>query len=289
MPDFAVPPTLLDERVPLPSALWANMFTSSYGYVVRRPQGTRDWLIMYTFGGKGFHRIGEQTIYCQTGDVTLLQPDSPHHYGTANRDIPWQFLWAHFIPKLYWIPWLELPNLATGLGFYTICEEDIRFKVKLAMQRMVEECIQNGPFQNELSQNALEEALLLIQREITSQIPISSDLRVDTVQKYLEKHYNQTHPLQSLADMVCLSPWRLSHIFKEKTGHTISEYLVRLRLSQAARFLELTSRKVEEVAKDVGFESPYHFSRLFKRHYGISPLTFRKMSKSRQEAETKPV
>lgn len=289
MPDFAISLSMLDQRVPLPRLLWANMFTTSYGYLVRRPQGTRDWLIMYTFGGQGFHQIGEKMVYCQAGDVTLLPPDRPHHYGTPRLDISWDFIWAHFIPKPNWIPLLDLPSLASGLGFYTIQAEKIREKVKLAMCRMVEEGNQNGPFQEELSQNALEEALLLVQSEISSQRLFLSDTRVDTVCKHLENYYNQTLSLQSLADLVHLSTWHLSHLFKEKTGQTISDYLITLRLSQAARLLDLTTRKVEDVAKDVGFESPYHFSRIFKRHYGISPLKFRQMSVSRREEESTTV
>lgn len=212
--------------------------------------------------------------------MTLLPPDSVHHYETASRDEPWQFFWAHFIPRPNWMPWLELPGLSNGLEFYTVREAETRGQIELALRRMTAESERKGPFQEELAQTALEEALILVRREIASLLPAYPDARVDAIQKYLEQHYNQPFSLPDLSKMVWLSPWRVSHLYKEKTGQTISEGLARLRLNQAARLLGFTSRKVEEIARDVGFESPFHFSRFFKRYYGMSPRKYRNLNQS---------
>ena len=51
--------------------------------------------------------------------------------------------------------------------------------------------------------------------------------------------------------------------------------LTRLRLSQARRMLEFTNRPVGEIARSVGFQSSYHFSRQFKSSFGLSPQIYR--------------
>lgn len=280
MPNFATPAFPEQTPAPNPGVLVSDIFSQNFGYVVRRARGTRDWLILFTLAGLGRYQQGERVVFCQAGDITLLPPGRAHHYETASRDKPWRFIWAHFIPRPTWIPWLELPGLSDGLGFYSVRQAEARGRIEAALGRMVVEGQRKDNFQEDLAQNALEEALLLVRREIASLKLTYSDERVDAVQKYLEQHYNQPLSLPDLAKMVWLSPWHLSHLFKEKTGQTVSECLVQLRMRQAARLLSFTSRTVEEIARDVGFESPFYFSRLFKRYYGISPLPYRKREQS---------
>ena len=64
-----------------------------------------------------------------------------------------------------------------------------------------------------------------------------------------------------------------------QTGQTLTGALAQLRLRQAARLLAYTSRNVSEIAADVGFESAFYFSRVFKRNFGASPLEYRKIKR----------
>jgi transcriptional regulator GlxA family with amidase domain len=68
----------------------------------------------------------------------------------------------------------------------------------------------------------------------------------------------------------------VAHLFKEATGESIMATLLKLRLSQARRLLEFTNRPVGEIARSVGFQSSFHFSRQFKSFYGLSPQIYRK-------------
>jgi AraC family transcriptional regulator of arabinose operon len=51
--------------------------------------------------------------------------------------------------------------------------------------------------------------------------------------------------------------------------------VIRLRLNQAARLLEHTVDDIGAIAREVGFSSPYYFSRQFRRHFGMSPRQYR--------------
>ncbi len=63
--------------------------------------------------------------------------------------------------------------------------------------------------------------------------------------------------------------------FKEATGYSPKEYVLRIRLSRAKELLTLTSRSVEDIAAAVGFDDPYYFSRLFRHKEGMAPTRFR--------------
>jgi AraC family transcriptional regulator, arabinose operon regulatory protein len=63
--------------------------------------------------------------------------------------------------------------------------------------------------------------------------------------------------------------------FKQATGYSPKEYILRVRLRRAKELLALTSWSVADVATAVGFDDPYYFSRLFHAKEGLAPTVFR--------------
>src|SRR5205823_6508156 len=102
------------------------------------------------------------------------------------------------------------------------------------------------------------------------------DPRVQAVLDTLSHHLASDHSVESLAAAVFLSPSRLAHLFHEQTGQTVAETLRQLRLRQAARLLRHSSRTVQEIAAEVGFHCPFHFSRRFRQSFGVSPRDYRR-------------
>jgi AraC family transcriptional regulator of arabinose operon len=95
------------------------------------------------------------------------------------------------------------------------------------------------------------------------------------VLKYLNTHYREAVTIQELAHQVSLSPSRLAHLFKQEVGRSIIETLIAIRLQQAARLLEYTSLHINEIAREVGFQSASYLSRQFAAYYGHSPQAYR--------------
>jgi YesN/AraC family two-component response regulator len=74
-----------------------------------------------------------------------------------------------------------------------------------------------------------------------------------------------------------LSPVYISKIFKEETGESPINYLIKIRLEKAKEILlNENSGSIKSIANHVGYDDVYHFSKLFKKYYGISPLYFKK-------------
>jgi transcriptional regulator GlxA family with amidase domain len=82
---------------------------------------------------------------------------------------------------------------------------------------------------------------------------------------------SHTHDCADVADSVCLSGSRLSHVFKEKVGVTLSDYLLRYRLDKARSSLETSTDSITRIALMVGFHDPAYFSRAFRNYFGITP------------------
>lgn len=94
---------------------------------------------------------------------------------------------------------------------------------------------------------------------------------------YFEEHYQEEVSLEQVAASMYLSPYYISRIFKSETGEPPIEYLIWLRMEKAKELLENESAKsVQQVAASVGYEDAYHFSKLFKKRYGVSPSQVKK-------------
>jgi AraC family transcriptional regulator, arabinose operon regulatory protein len=265
---------------PPPGILVADHFGASYGYHVRRPHGTRDWLLTYTLAGEGRYRIGAQSYSCRSGDLFLLEPGAGHDYATATPAEAWEFYWVHFTPRAHWLQWLRLPQLAPGLLALPIETPALRERLTQAFARLLRDRWGMGAWQEALTANALEEVLIVAAQQQEKRQGRPFDPRIEAVLVLINQRFGERLTIADLAQNVALSPSRLAHLFKAQTGVSVMDLVLDLRLRQAARLLEFSGLTVGEIAHDVGFQSPFHFSRQFKRYFGQSPLAYRRQTQA---------
>ncbi len=101
---------------------------------------------------------------------------------------------------------------------------------------------------------------------------ISKKYLVEQIISYFDEHYSEKISLDRIAENMYLSPFYISKIFKSETGDSPINYMIKVRLEKAKESLQ-TGRvgSVHTVAEAVGYDDAYHFSKLFKKHFGISP------------------
>lgn len=109
----------------------------------------------------------------------------------------------------------------------------------------------------------------------------SESRRVQKVQRYINEHYREEIRLNTLADMVGMTPVSFSRFFKLRTGKTLSDYIVEIRLGYATRLLIDSTRTIAEICYDCGFNNLSNFNRLFKRKKNCSPKEFRERYRKR--------
>lgn len=91
----------------------------------------------------------------------------------------------------------------------------------------------------------------------------------------IHEHYHERLTITDIAQKAGVSPSHLSRLFQQTLGTSPMKYLERTRMNQARRLLLNTHMRVSEVASEVGFEDPLHFSRAFHRVFGESPRACR--------------
>lgn len=97
-------------------------------------------------------------------------------------------------------------------------------------------------------------------------------------QNYLEKNYMNKLTLLDVSQHIQLSEGYFSKLFTQETGESFKQYLTRIRITKAKELLAHTNMKIYEICEQIGYENVEHFSRVFKKEIGISPLQYKKSS-----------
>jgi|GEM_PF-272578 len=105
---------------------------------------------------------------------------------------------------------------------------------------------------------------------------------------WLESHYAEPLRLKQMAAELHLSPYHLSHLFKECTGSSISDYVTARRLQQAIKLLTSTDQAVARIGEAIGVTNCSYFCKLFKSHYGVTPHQYRKLALTPQAVTAGP-
>jgi AraC-like DNA-binding protein len=103
----------------------------------------------------------------------------------------------------------------------------------------------------------------------------SDSKRVQKVQSYINENYKSDIRLPVLAQMVDMSPVAFSRFFKLKTGKSLSDYIIDIRLGYASSLLVDSSNSIADICYDCGFNNLSNFKRIFKKKKNCSPKEFR--------------
>jgi len=99
---------------------------------------------------------------------------------------------------------------------------------------------------------------------------------VETARDILHDSFTTPLGLRRLAGEVGIHPAHLTTVFRQQFGCSVGEYIRSLRINYARQLMAGSDRSLAEVAVTAGFADQSHFTRLFKRHTGITPARYRR-------------
>jgi two-component system response regulator YesN len=101
---------------------------------------------------------------------------------------------------------------------------------------------------------------------------------MEQIEAYIQERLTENLTLRLVAGHFAYSPNHLGVLFKEHTGESFNEYLVRLRMEKAILLLDQHQYKIYEVADMVGYKNIAYFSRQFREYFNITAADYRKQS-----------
>lgn len=213
------------------------------------------YLIHYVVRGKGMFIKDGIEYPVRRGELFLIRPGEVTTY-MADLEDPWEYIWIGFDGRqAERLAGLDNPVRAYGEDTFVEmmnCEEWQSTREEFVASRLFE----------------VMAVLLSSGRE-----PKRYEKQVAD---YIKANYMRQIRVEEIAGMVGLDRRYLSRIFKRYTGQTIQQYLISTRLRHAEVLLG-QGYSVGQVSFMVGYEDSFHFSKMFKKEYGISPQCWQKV------------
>ncbi|GGD95055.1 response regulator transcription factor [Paenibacillus nasutitermitis] len=103
------------------------------------------------------------------------------------------------------------------------------------------------------------------------------DHTIERIKQYIQEHLGEDLSLVRLSELVQLNPSYLSRAFKKATGMNLLSYIHETKLKEASRLLLHSDMKIHEISRVLGFVSPPHFTRFFKKASGHPPQDYRNL------------
>ncbi len=123
--------------------------------------------------------------------------------------------------------------------------------------------------------------LISIIKEITQAIEESdskqNNFLVNKGLRYIKESVYEDVSLVTIAERLQIHPNYLSKIFKQVTDESFTDHVIRYKMNEAKKLLKSTNDKVYEISDKLGYKDVAHFTKLFKKHFGISPTEYRQL------------
>lgn len=227
--------------------------------------------VKYTIRGKGVLEINGHSLPLRPGTLTGFEPGTAHHYKADPND-PMEHIFITFVGRQA----AELFNKSMLGRNHFIEQTDIEPTLKV-FQKILNIGLQKPPFSQEICCHYL--CILLLELTASSaNIVTQLSQSVRTYQKckaYVDANFSQILSPGEVAEQCEIDVRYMAGLFKKYCHIPPSQYIMGLKLNKAANLLLTTDLKIKEVAGQVGFDDPYHFSKNFKQFHGRSPKHYR--------------
>ena len=104
-------------------------------------------------------------------------------------------------------------------------------------------------------------------------------MRLRPVITYIAEHYKEKIYIETLSDMITVSPDYFTKMFKDSIGRTPIDYINGLRINRAMQMLATTDISVNDISDGLGFSNSNYFHKIFKQYMDTSPAAYRKLVK----------
>jgi len=244
-------------------------FAAAAGHFVERPHGTSQHILIACISGAGDCEMGDRKWKVGAGDLLFLPPRERHVYR-ANPFSPWMIFWIHFRGAQAGD---HLANLGVSSTRPVVPVDDPGVLLD-AFEDTIRHA--NHGF-GEAALTGLSTAFArLLGLAKVHQVAVGSrsrnaENRLLKLLAMLREDVARPWTLEELAHQANLSPPHFTALCRRQTGMPPLSLLIRLRLQRAMDLLQRGNHNVAEAARAVGYEDPFYFSRLFKKHIGLTP------------------
>ena len=200
----------------------------------------------------------------------------PHQVSTyiADHELPWEYVWIEF-DGLRAKEAIEIAGLRPDSPVYRASSKDLR-------NDMMSEILYIVQHSNEAPLHLIGHLYLFLDYLMRSANSVRMnqggklrDFYIKEALTFIEQNFQNDISIEDIADSCGLNRSYFGKIFHDSIGKSPQEFLINYRMTKATELLKLTSLSIADIGNDVGYPNQLHFSRAFKKIYGISPRNWR--------------
>lgn len=230
-----------------------------------------EFQLVYITKGAGVFETKTQKINVKEGNLLLIYPFVWHRYK-PNSETGWTENYVGFDG-----------TIAKQIMTFFPKEEPVRYigfndqvhQTFLKLTELAE--------QEKIGYQQIASSHLIFILSSMRQILLNSGFADNKLEKkinqsrlYMRENLTEQFSMEELAEKLSISYSSFRSEFKKYNGIPPGQYLLQLRIQSAKLLLSNASMTVKEIAFACGFESPFYFSKMFKKQVGTSPILFRK-------------
>jgi len=276
---LAIPPDRLERARSLPVVrdllvTHIGHFHAARNHFVERRNGCPQAVLIYCMAGAGFFTLDDTTRPVREGSLFVLPPGVFHRYYADTSD-PWSIFWLHFTGE----------RAADHLQALAVSDASPLIEVpnQTVMRDAFEETYRHA------IEGFSDPGLLGLTTGLSRLIALArihslagggrvrkTEDRVLAIIQQLHAEPARDWQIDELASLAGLSLPHFTERFHKQAGCPPKQFLIRLRLQIASALMQDAGLTVAEIANRIGYDDPYYFSRLFRRHTGLSPRAYRR-------------
>ena len=254
---------------------------------------THDYYEFYFFvNGDMSITINHKKHTMKHGDVIVIPPGIPHHVNNHNPDIPYR----RFV---FWIDedyMKEIMTKAEEMRYiidmtlntkqYIYPNDVVAFNaIESKLLRLIEEVNTQRFGRIQKISLCIHDLILHLNRmayELDHPLKSSANQSLDkSIVQHIESHLDEELTLDSIAETFFVSKYHVSHLFKQKYGIPVHQFILKKRLDMCKNAL-MSDLNITEIFHRYGFHDYSSFFRAFKKEFGFSPKEYREIHSSRK-------
>jgi AraC-like DNA-binding protein len=246
--------------------------------------------LMIVSGGSATHHVPKKTTVLERGDVYFIPRGAVHSYDTKPNEkvevinilfefsrLPMTGLDINQIPAFR--SFLLSKSLRPEVPAPLKLDAPVLAQVLHCVNQMEAELSEQSAGYLSMTFSYFIRLLCLLVR-CGGLHPVSPSrpeaLKLRSLTMYLEEHLDREISVTEMAKYVNASPSYLRVLFHKVYGQSPVNYVTKLRISRAMQLLSNADHSITDVAFETGFSDSNYFTRVFHKHVGVCPTTFRK-------------
>jgi AraC family transcriptional regulator, transcriptional activator of pobA len=258
-------------------------------HAIREPHRHDYHELIWVRSGSGEHRVDGEPVAVQAGAINIVGRGQVHVFTRAEKLTGALIRFRDEV--LFGCDVREgAPSwLLTGNGGRTVAVPADGFdRVDALVDALVSESLRPPDSRSSALVRHLVSALLLwMERwydDTRTERRNVDDAEVELYRRFsqlLERDFSRHHDAAHYAAALAVPAPALSRALNQATGRATKDLVIDRVMIEAARLLRFTGDTVQQIAHATGFADPFHFSRLFKRRHGLSPVAYRNETRGR--------